>query len=116
MLDSGFSEGLAGAYEKVTADPQKSGPHGADQDGLWGYIDKAGGWVLPPRYREISPFHGGLAAVKEQGDSGSKYIDPSGKRVFGPFAMARPFFDGLAEVRLVVGKPAFNNREGKVHV
>jgi hypothetical protein len=111
---STFAEGRAGAYQKGAADPQKH-LGGAAQDGLWGYIDKTGGWTIPPRYTNISSFHDGLAAVSQEGESGFKYIDYSGQKVLGPFAMAWTFSEGLARVQLMDGgKGAFINPEGKV--
>jgi hypothetical protein len=110
---SAFSEGLAGAYRKGAPDPQKSNPGGGN-DGLWGYIDKTGGWMLPPRYKSISPFRDGLAAVAQEGETGMKFIDHSGQMVFGPFSLAWPFSEGLARVQPMSGGEAFINREGKV--
>jgi hypothetical protein len=111
---STFSEGLAGACQRA-ADPQKPSPPGAAPEFLCGYINKTGGWIIPARYTSISAFHDGLAAVREEGESRSKYIDHSGQTVvLGPFAMAGSFSDGLARVQLMNGGEAFINREGKV--
>src|SRR2546428_10768179 len=99
-----FSEGLAAACQK----PEEAAT-GTD---LWGYIDKTGAWILPPRYKNVSPFHDGLAAVQQEGESLSKYIDHSGKTVAGPFNAAWSFSEGLARVRLKDGSEAFIDRKG----
>jgi hypothetical protein len=47
-----------------------------------GYIDKTGSWIIPPRYKSISSFpFTVLAAVTQEGEPGSRYIDHSGHRV-----------------------------------
>jgi WG containing repeat len=60
-----FSEGLAAAKT----------------DKLFGYVDRAGAWVIPPRYLWVRPFQQGLAWVGEPGSKGA-YIDPTGKVVW----------------------------------
>lgn len=71
--------------------------------GAWGYIDRAGTVVIPPRFEAAEPFSEGLAAVKLAGSHG--YIDTSGKVVLRPrFAPAgavhRPFGSGRAAVKV----------------
>jgi hypothetical protein len=61
-----FSEGLALAYI----------------DGGYGYIDRTGGFVIPPRFQEGWSFANGRARVRIHG---SVYqIDHSGRVVAGP--------------------------------
>lgn len=45
-----FSEGLAAA---------------CDDSYLYGFKNKAGDWVIPPRWERVGPFSGGLALVCE---------------------------------------------------
>jgi hypothetical protein len=78
-----FSEGLAGVEQKDK----------------WGYMDKAGRQVIPPRYSDIQAFSEGLAAVQLEDKYG--YIDRSGKMIIPPkFESAHSFSDGLAVVQL----------------
>jgi hypothetical protein len=74
-----------------------------EQDSLWGYWDKAGKVVIPPRFlvaKDFSPE--GIAAVAD--DQGWAYIDRTGRIVIRPFLFDNGpdyFRDGLA--RFVVG-------------
>ena len=61
-----FSEGLAPVYRL----------------GLWGYVDKTGRMVIPPRFREAHKFSNGLALVLVGNSLG--YIDKTGKFVWRP--------------------------------
>lgn len=61
-----FSEGLAPVHRL----------------GLWGYADKTGKMVIPPRFREAHKFSGGLALVVVGNRLG--YIDKTGKFVWRP--------------------------------
>ena len=51
-------------------------------DGLWGFIDRTGAFVIEPIYEKCSDFSYGLAAVKLNGLWG--YIDEDGQYVFEP--------------------------------
>ena len=48
----------------------------------WGFIDKTGKEVVPPKYDETGNFHEGLAKVKLNGKYG--FIDTTGKEVVPP--------------------------------
>lgn len=61
-----FSEGLAAV----------------SRGGLWGYVDKSGKFVIPPRFRKAFNFAGGLAPVMVGNRVG--YIDKGGKYVWSP--------------------------------
>jgi hypothetical protein len=72
-----------------------------------GYIDKAGKWIIEPRFGVAEKFSEGLAAVKmtdslknwAKPDWG--YIDKTGKMVIEPqFANAKTFSEGLAVASL----------------
>jgi len=67
---------------------------------LWGYVDKSGTIVVPPRFSAAVPFSDGLALVSEGSLYG--YIDHTGSYVIRPqFKDAESFAEGLA----VVGEP-----------
>ena len=57
-----FSEGLAAAK----------------LDKHYGYIDRAGTWVISPRFVWVRPFRQGLAFAGEPGSRGA-YIDATGR-------------------------------------
>ncbi|NLX14988.1 MAG: WG repeat-containing protein [Phycisphaerales bacterium] len=57
----------------------------AKQEGLWGYVSLADEWIIPPRYEQAEAFHGGYAAVRQDGKVG--LINRSG-RVKVPFQYA----------------------------
>ena len=65
----------------------------------WGYIDKAGRYVINALYDEGGIFSTGLAAVLWNGRWG--YLDRSGTFVITPrFDGAQPFQNGWADVRV----------------
>jgi hypothetical protein len=69
--------------------------------GHFGFIDKTGTLVIPPRFFQVQNFSEGLAAVRveESKTSKSGYIDHSGAFVIEPvFNQAEPFSEGLAAV------------------
>lgn len=49
----------------------------AASGGLWGYLDAAGNWAIPPRFEDAWVFDGGTAVVKRDGKW--KQIRPDGK-------------------------------------
>jgi hypothetical protein len=55
-----------------------------EQDGKWGYVDTAGGWVVKPVYVQAYSFSEGLAAVQMETGNGllHGYIDPTGRLVW----------------------------------
>jgi tetratricopeptide (TPR) repeat protein len=73
------------------------------QDRRWGYVDRDGRVVIPPRFDAADPFSEGLAAVR-QGDV-LGYVDLAGTLVLVPtFGAAgplvhRPFLNGRAVVK-----------------
>lgn len=95
----GFSEGL-GSFAR-----------GADSENrLWGFIDRQGNEVIPPRFgpgitSAVGEFRDGLAPVLmgHWRDGRYGYIDRSGKLVIPPiYKMAEPFYEGKAMVCRVV--------------
>jgi hypothetical protein len=65
------------------------------QEGKWGFINKQGSFVIPPRYESVSYFSEGLAYVKDGITSG--YIDQSGVMKFAA-KDGGPFSEGFAVV------------------
>ncbi len=61
----------------------------------WGFIDRSGKQVIPPKFDNVYPFSEDLAAVMIQGKYG--FIDRSGKQVIPPtFDRVFSFKSGLA--------------------
>ncbi len=57
------------------------------ENGLWGYSDAAGNWVIPAQYQYAEDFRGNYAYVivqKEEEDSNGGIIDRSGEFVLQP--------------------------------
>jgi hypothetical protein len=77
---------------------------GDDKTGKWGYIDKAGKYVINPQFDAVEPFFGEFAAIRVGDDKTGKwgYIDKAGKYVINPqFDEAHAFAaNGLARVRV----------------
>jgi hypothetical protein len=72
---------------------------GGDFLGKYGYIDKAGKYVINPQFEDAKPFKDGFAAVEVGRKWG--YINKGGKFVINPqFDDAEPFNDGLAVVKV----------------
>ena len=79
-----FSDGLALVRSK--------------SNGLYGFIDRSGAWVIEPQYDYARDFSEGLASVEVNGKYG--YIDKTGVFVINPdFGIGYSFSDGLAFVR-----------------
>jgi hypothetical protein len=63
---------------------------------LHGVVDKAGHWVLSPKYDHISAYCDGLARAMEDGKC--LYLDMDGKTVFRINGFGNSFSEGLAAV------------------
>ncbi len=84
----------------------------AKKDGLWGFVDISGSWVIKPQYFKAMPFHEGIAAVREFNLWG--YVNMEGEWVIEPeFKMATSFEEGLAGV-VSNNRWGFINRDGEV--
>lgn len=97
-----FSEGLAVAREVERTDENV-------RDGIFGYINREGEWVMPPQFKQAYPFSEGLAHVDVNvgddpafGPTGAAvfaYITPDGSAgIDRLFDGAQRFSDGLAAV------------------
>src|SRR5215471_11177127 len=83
----------------------------AQAAGKWGFIDKTGKFVVPPRYDSVWSFAEQLASVSVGGKWG--FIDKTGKLVIpAQFDSAWIFSEQLAPVS-VGGKWAFIDKTGK---
>ena len=51
-----------------------------DENGLWGYRSRSGGWALAPAYAQAGAFSSGYAVVQLAGGSGYAVIDSSGSQ------------------------------------
>ncbi|HLF32689.1 MAG TPA: WG repeat-containing protein [Cyclobacteriaceae bacterium] len=70
----------------------------AKLNGLFGYIDPRGSWIIPESYEQALPFSEGVAAVQYYGRWG--FINRQGEMVIGAdFSDAKPFSEGLACVK-----------------
>ena len=58
VIGCGFSDGLCAVTEK-----------GCGWNGKWGYIDRIGRFVIPPKYFDAGPFFNGVAPVQFIDDS-----------------------------------------------
>lgn len=66
-------------------------------DGIWGYIDQNGRWVIEPEYEHARNFKDGLACVKKDGFYG--YINKTGEIAISiEYSDAVSFSGGLASV------------------
>lgn len=71
---------------------------GPEANAGWGFIDKTGKFVIPPRYEKADMFSEGLAAVQQNGKWG--FIDTNGKMVVpAKYDAVNSFSEGIATVQ-----------------
>jgi hypothetical protein len=76
----------------------------AMSEGLWGFIDSTGEFVIEPQYVAAGPFSEGLAPVQLEDGGLVGYIDEAGETVIEPlFESAGSFGQGLAPVVTIDG-------------
>ena len=93
---NGFCEGLASA---------------ADEEGNWGFINRGGEWVIPPRWDGAYRFEGGIAEIEQ--DKKYFFIDKKGKPLFpGTYEDLYYFSEGLAAAK-AQGHWGFIDRNGQ---
>jgi|GEM_PF-1828179 len=108
-------------YDRIFPDDSKTEMRGDNfrdrmrikQGKKWGYIDKAGKVVIPPKFKKVNAFsENGLALFKSKGKYG--FINKSGEVVIpATFQLARDFDrNGLAKVA-DKGKFGFIDKSGK---
>ncbi|MBK7903814.1 MAG: WG repeat-containing protein [Proteobacteria bacterium] len=80
----------------------------------WGYIDRSGHWVIPPRYSAAAPFAEGRAAVRDAAGRWG-YVDPTGQFVVPPqFERLSRFVEGRAWGERPDGQLQAIDRDGRV--
>ena len=78
----------------------------------YGFINRKGKVVVPPKFRAVTRFSEGLVAVREAGQYG--YIDATGTYIIPPiFDYAEPFKKGMA-IAYLAGQPYFINKKGEL--
>lgn len=78
-------------------------------DGKWGFVDKTGREIIPPKYDSVGPFSEGLAVVRMGTSTNSKagFVDKTGREVIPlKYESAGDFSEGLALTK-VNGKQVF---------
>jgi len=76
----------------------------------WGFIDKIGREIIPPKYDDADSFHEGLAHIKINNKYG--YIDKYGNIIIAPkYDDANSFLEGVAWVK-INGKDFYINKNG----
>lgn len=80
----------------------------------YGFVDRTGQVVVPPRFTHLFDLHEGLAAARD--DAGRwGYVDGNGAWVIAPqYRRAEAFDRGLAPVTLAGGAAAYVDRAGRV--
>src|ERR1700755_3192930 len=63
-----------------------------------GFADRAGRWVIAPRFRGCSPFEGGMAEVWL--DDRRAYVDASGRLIEDRNFASNHFSEGLIPVKI----------------
>lgn len=92
---------------------------------LYGYIDKAGNWIIRPAYPEAHPFFEGLGRVRPSGVNKGRagilwagllgYVDTTGKMAIpAQFAQAKDFHEGLAAVSKDGRRWGYIDKSGKM--
>jgi hypothetical protein len=79
---------------------------------MWGFIDKQGQWIIPPKYYDVHSFCEGVAAFKEKGKWG--LMNTKGEIIYEAFFqdIIFPFTNGLIPVK-EAGKWGYLNTQGK---
>ncbi len=96
--------------------PAPQSPMLAEEEGMWGYKDAAGAWVVPPKYALATDFtRGGIAAVA--GPDGLQWIDRTGNAIAQAFSYDNgpdPFVEGRARIVGKDGRIGFIDAAGTV--
>ena len=87
LLDDTIISGILhadGSRMEIKADDilekDAAGLYRAERNGLWGYVDEGGKWVLEPIYDEAYPFVDGAAVVYRKADESYRLIDMNGEQ------------------------------------
>ena len=81
-----------------------------DDNGLYGYVDEKGNWVIPAQFDDAEDFLDGIARIEKDDKVG--FIRKDGSYIVEPiFDDAFNFFEGLADVKLN-GKVGYIKTDG----
>jgi WG containing repeat len=101
-----FGDGLAGVLIVPSAEV-------SEDEGRWGFIDRAGKFVIKPQFDEVYGFSEGLGRVVVNRKWG--FIDRQGKFVVEPqFKGAYWFSEGFASVALENDQRVFIDHSGRI--
>lgn len=93
LINSKMQEAFEPSFDDIR--DVKEGVAEARKDGLWGYIDTLGNWIIEPKYFGTTPFHKGVAGVMLR--EGSELINKKGEAIGDQeFERIAAFRDGLA--------------------
>ncbi len=80
----------------------------ASINGLWGYLDTQGNWLIKPKFSFAGQFQSGLAMVSVDESSGTdgnskyvSYVDKTGKQISQRFYSGKPFEGAYAAVSVL---------------
>ncbi len=92
-----------------SAAPFSDGLGLVSEKGLFGYVDRSGTYVIKPQFKRAESFAEGRAVVGDI-QSGYWYIDHDGQQAIpSKFAIASPFFKGLAHIKVLSGVAGTEN-------
>jgi hypothetical protein len=110
FVDSTGAQAFLSTFDRTY--PFRDGLALVERGGYWGYIDKAGSFVVPLHYTEAYPFNEGLAAVMVDDKWG--FIDTTGRTRIEPrFDDGGYFHEGLCPV-VVNYKTGFIDTSGRI--
>ncbi|NGZ75181.1 WG repeat-containing protein [Saccharibacillus alkalitolerans] len=101
FIDAGGNaiEGLVYNQNELGTDLFIEGLIGVKQGKLWGFADRTGKLVIPPKYQDIRSFSSGRAAAKANNKWG--FINRAGKWVVQPtYREVQDFHEGRAAVKI----------------
>jgi hypothetical protein len=75
-MSSELSDGLFEARAQPVWDEEKK----SWRQGLYGYVDEKGEWVIEPQFSHTQPFRDGIASVQKDGQM--KYVNKKGRTVW----------------------------------
>lgn len=92
-----------------SAAPFSDGLGLVSEKGIFGYVDRAGAYIIKPQFKRAESFAEGFAVVGDF-SAGYWYIGHDGQQAFpSKFALASPFFKGLAHIKVLSGVAGTEN-------
>ncbi len=83
-----------------------------DKHGLLGFIDRDGDWAIDAKFAEVGGFHGGVAPVRQPGDTRWGYINSDGSWAILPRFDRAWGFDGPLAPVVVDGERRYIDADG----